>query len=64
MAKKDTHRGRYEVLIDFTDAQDNGTSYRAGKDKYPRAGYDPSAERIAYLLGNQNALGRPIIAKK
>lgn len=64
MAKRDNHRGRYEVLIDFTDSQDNMTSYRASKDKYPRAGYDPPAERIEYLQSSTNALGRPVIAKK
>lgn len=64
MAKKDNHRGRYEVLIDFTDSQDNMTSYRVGKDKYPRAGYDPPAERIEYLQSNRNAFGKPVIAKK
>lgn len=64
MAKRDYHKGRYEVLIDFTDSQDNMTSYRAGKDKYPRAGYNPDAERVAYLQSSANALGRPVIAKK
>ena len=64
MAKRNNHKGRYEVLIDFTDSQDNMTVYRAGKDKYPRAGYDPTGERIAYLQGSENAFGKPIIAKK
>lgn len=64
MAKRANNRGRYEVLFDFTDSQDNMTSYRAGKDRYPRAGYDPPAERIEYLQSSKNALGRPVIAKK
>lgn len=64
MPKIDNRKNQYEVLIDFIDAQDNMTSYRAGKDKYPRVGYDPTAERIEYLQGDKNTLGKPIITKK
>lgn len=64
MAKRNNRTGRYEVLIDFTEPQDDMTIYRAGKDKYPRAGYDPPAERIEYLQSNRNAFGKPVIAKK
>lgn len=59
MAKRNNRTGRYEVLIDFTEPQDDMTIYRAGKDKYPRAGYNPTEERIAYLQSDKNALGRP-----
>lgn len=64
MARKDNHLRGYEVLIDFTDSEDGMTVYRAGKDRYPRDGYDPTDERIAYLQSNDTALGKPVIAKK
>ncbi len=35
-----------------------------GNDKYPRAGYNPTEERIAYLQSDKNALGKPTIVKK
>lgn len=64
MARKDNQMGRYEVLIDFTEPEDGMTIYRAGKDKYPRPGYDPPDERIAYLQSSNTVLGKPVIAKK
>lgn len=64
MARKDNCTGGYVVLVDFTDSEDNLTVYRAGKDTYPRNGYDPTDDRIAYLQGSNNVMGKPIIAKK
>lgn len=64
MSRKENSRGRFEVLVDFTDAEDSMTVYIAGKDKYPRVGYDPSDDRIAYLQSSNTALGKPVIAKK
>ena len=32
MARRNSHAGRYEVLIDFTEPEDGMTIYRAGKD--------------------------------
>jgi len=55
---------QYDVLISFTDPEDNRTVYRAGKDKYPREGYIPSEERIAYLQGKNNKFRAPVIAGK
>lgn len=64
MARKDNTLRGYAVLADFTEPDDGMHIYRAGKDRYPRNGYDPSDERIAYLQSNKNALGKPVIAKK
>lgn len=64
MAQKDKRTGGYAVLLDFTDGEDGLTVYHAGKDKYPRSGYDPTDERIAYLQSSNTALGKPVIAKK
>lgn len=64
MARKNNPQRRYEVLSDFTEPDDGMHIYRAGKDRYPRNGYDPSDGRIAYLQSNKNALGKPVIAKK
>ena len=52
----------YAVLVSFTDSEDGGTVYWAGQDQYPRAGYEPTEERIAYLQGNANKLKTPVIA--
>ena len=51
----------YKVLIDFSDPVDGGV-YRAG-DAYPRDGVKPSAERIKYLSGSTNKIGKPVIDK-
>lgn len=64
MARKDNTQRGYAVLIDFTEPDDGMHIYRAGKDRYPRPGYDPTDERIEYLQGNTNLLGKPVIAKK
>ena len=53
---------RYNVLISFSDPEDNGTVYYAGKDKYPRAGFEPSEERIAYLQSYKTKFGKPVIS--
>lgn len=53
---------RYEVLVSFTDPEDGATVYRAGKDLYPRAGYTPTEDRVAYLQSNKNKLKRPVIS--
>lgn len=50
----------YKVLVDFVDLQDNNRKYSAG-DKFPRAGYEPSKDRIAALLSNKNKRGTAII---
>ena len=52
----------YDVLATFTDDKDNGRIYQAGKDKYPREGYTPHDDRIAYLQGSDNKLKRPVIS--
>jgi hypothetical protein len=54
----------YEVLVSFTDPDDKNTVYSAGKDQYPRAGYTPTEERVAFLQSAQNRFRRPVIAKK
>lgn len=64
MARKDNTQRGYAVLIDFTEPDDGMHIYRAGKDRYPRAGYEPSEERIAYLQSCNTRLGKPVIAKK
>lgn len=53
----------YAVLVSFTDGQDGGAVYWAGKSTYPRSGYTPTAERVAQLQGDNNALRRPVIAQ-
>jgi len=63
MARKD-ETIQYTVLVSFTDPEDGMTVYWAGKDTYPRAGYDPPDERIAYLQSSNTAMGMPVIAKK
>lgn len=50
----------YRVLEDFSDKQDGRRPYKAG-DTYPREGLDPSPQRVAELLGADNARGRPVI---
>jgi len=63
MARKDETK-QYTVLVSFTDPEDGMTVYWAGKDTYPRAGYAPPDERIAYLQSSNTAMGMPVIAKK
>lgn len=54
----------YEVLVSFTDPEDKNTVYWAGKDQYPRAGYTPTEERVAFLQSTKTRFKRPVIAKK
>lgn len=64
MAKETKTPTKYAVLVSFTDREDENTAYWAGKDTYPRAGYEPSEERVAYLQSGGNAFKKPVIAKK
>lgn len=50
----------YKVIKFFMDLQDNNRAYNIG-DTYPRAGFEPSPERIAELAGKQNKQGKPLI---
>lgn len=58
----------YKVVKMFDDLQDATPTkggvilhrYEVG-DKYPRAGLNPSAERIAELSGSDNKQGTPLI---
>lgn len=51
----------YKVLKAFTDDTDGRHIYHAG-DTYPRPGAaEPTEERIAYLMGDNNRFGRPLI---
>ena len=59
-----TTPAKYAVLVSFTDPEDKDTVYWAGKDTYPRAGYEPTEERIAYLQSSNTAFKKPVIAKK
>ena len=51
---------KYTVLSEFADLQDNKHIYGIG-DEYPRAGYSPTAERIAELSTGKNLLQKPLI---
>lgn len=50
----------YKVVKPFFDLQDNAYAYIPG-DEFPRNGVETDAERIAYLAGNGNRLGVPVI---
>lgn len=50
----------YKVKVAFGDGQDNGYQYKVG-DEYPRYGYTPTDDRIAELIGKNNARGTEII---
>lgn len=52
----------YRVTTAFCDLQDNNHLYSPG-DAFPRNGVDVNGERIAYLAGNGNRLGVPVIAE-
>ena len=54
----------YEVLVSFTDPEDRGAVYWAGKDRYPRAGYEPTEERIAFLQSDKTRFKKPVISGK
>lgn len=58
---------KYDVLTSFSDDHDKAAQagdnvYWAGKDLYPRDGYEPTAERLTYLQGSKNKFGKPVIA--
>lgn len=60
----------YKVIAYFQDLQDpiktkSGALYTEYEenDIYPREGLEPSAERIAELLGSNNKQHRPLIVK-
>lgn len=50
----------YKALMRFIDDHDNGYVYQGG-DSYPRSGYEPDEKRNAYLAGDTNRLGKPVI---
>lgn len=50
----------YKVIEAFADLQDGNHVYRHG-DTYPRAGYNPTSERINELSCSSNMLNRPLI---
>lgn len=52
---------KYIATVYFTDLKDNNHVYNAG-DRYPRQGYEPTAERIAELSSDANKRKRPVIA--
>lgn len=52
----------YKVIAEFYDLQDGAHHYLPG-DEYPRKGYEPSAERIAFLSGSDNVLHTSLIDK-
>lgn len=51
------------VIEAFVDMTDNNYLYHPG-DTFPRKGLKVSDERIAFLSGNQNLLGKPVIAEE
>lgn len=50
----------YRVTRHFTDLMDNNHKYKEN-DVYPRNGHKPSAERIAELSTDKNALATVLI---
>lgn len=52
----------YKAIVEFYDLTDGGRKYSVG-DEYPRAGFKVTDERIAFLLGDGNKLGKPVIEK-
>ena len=52
----------YKAIVEFYDLTDGGRKYSVG-DTFPRADFVVPEERIAYLLGNDNKLGKPVIEK-
>ena len=60
---------KHDVLVSFTDNEDKNAPsganvYLAGKSQYPRDGYEPAADRVAYLKGDKNRFKKPLIAPK
>ena len=52
----------YKAVVEFYDLTDGGRKYSVG-DEFPRADLSVSDERIAFLLGSNNKLGKPVIEK-
>ena len=52
----------YKAIVEFYDLTDGSYKYSVG-DVFPHAGFNVSEERIAFLLGNENRLGKPVIEK-
>lgn len=52
----------YKAIVEFYDLTDGDHKYRVG-DTFPRPDLKVSEERIAFLLGNENKLGKPVIEK-
>ena len=50
-----------KVIEAFVDLTDNNHLYHPG-DTFPRKGLEVSTERIAFLSGSDNLLGKPVIA--
>lgn len=48
----------YKVITEFVDLEDENRHYRVG-DIFPAE--DKSKERIAFLKGDKNLLGTPVI---
>lgn len=58
---------KYDVLISFKDDADKKAKagenvYWAGKDQYPRNGYEPPKTRIDFLLSDKTRWKKPVIA--
>lgn len=49
----------YKVLADFSDSVGGGVYHKG--EGFPRPGVTVDEERIAYLMGNGNKLGYPVI---
>ena len=52
----------WRVIYGFFDAADDLREYRAG-ETYPRPGLTPPPARLDALAGNDNVMGRPLIAE-
>lgn len=50
----------YRVIHNFRDAQDGDYIYMVG-DNYPRKGVETTLERATALMGDNNAIGCPLI---
>ena len=58
----------YKVLVMFVDGEngrqfppdDGGNAYAAGEE-YPKNGFIPTESPLAYLLGDKNGFGKPVI---